>query len=52
MRVQEPWGLAELLLKCWGAVPALSAAAAAWEVDSVTQDTQMEGGLCAHPLEL
>lgn len=41
MRVQEPWGLAELLLKCWGAV-----------VDSVTQDTQMEGGLCAHPLQL
>lgn len=51
MRVQEPWGLAELLLKCWGAVPPLSAAAA-WEVDSVTQDTQMGGGLCAHPLQL
>lgn len=33
MRVQEPWGLAEPLLKCWRAVPALSAAAAAWEVD-------------------
>lgn len=47
MKVREPRGVAELLLKCWGAGPALSAAAA-WEVDSLTQDTQMAGRLYAH----
>lgn len=51
MRIQEQWGLAEPFLKCWGTIPALSAAAAL-EVDSVTLNTHMGGGLCAHSPEL
>lgn len=52
MKGQEPGDLAELFLKCRAAVPALSAAAAAWQVGSVTQDNQLGGGLRAHSVQL